>query len=475
MRECRKISQWNIIVTATMVLLSIAYFIIYAAVDSNDVTRNTVTLFSVIGVLEFGFILYSHKILSGKYFDLYSIFILLMFMFNFGQCLCWAFGIHIDGEIGDSLMWNNARASAWDIYRAQVVFLQCVTLFHLAASYKTSPSTPLKLHREESELYSQQKTSMFLAGCVLSALVVPLSLYSSVMDFLQAGTYGYGSLYYGDMAQKNPILTYADFMFIPCLVTLLISGDYKRKIRYIVYAVFAVYSVFEIASGNRGSWFYAVLLFLWMHHTYHKKISRKTFALMIVAAFLSLYILLAINTVRNSGISGDSIKNALTSTETNPFFSFLFEMGNSMGVNIMIIDEKPVFPLGNSYIASFFGSVTSAIPELFGVDYVTVSRWFSQDYLGITWGAAFTIVAEAVLNFGAYLGPFVFALIGVIFKKPLNVAVNKSPLKTFVYIVLSFALMAAVRNCAHDFFKQVFFSVVPIAVLTIVVELRRGK
>ncbi len=475
MRECRRISQWNIIVTVTMVLLSIAYFVVCAVADSFDVTKNTVTLFSVIGVLEFCFILYSHKVLSGKILDLYNIFILLMFMFNFGQCLGWAFGIHLEGEIGDGLTLNTLRASAWDIWRAQVVFLQSITLFHLASSYKTRPSRPARLSRHEDELLHQQRLSMFIAVCVLSAVVIPLSFVSTVQDLLQARTYGYGSLYYGDMANKNPIFSYADFMFVPCLVGLLLSSNYKRRVRNIVYFIFCASSVLEIASGDRGSWFYAALLLLWMHHTYNKKISKKTFVLMFIVAFMSLYVLYAINTVRNSGISIESITQALTESDENPFLSFLFEMGGSMGVNVIIINNQPEFPLGNSYIASIFGGVTTSIPRFFGVDYVTVSRWFSQEYLNISWGAAFTIVAEAVLNFGAYLGPFVFVLLGGIYKKVLNTGRNYGPLKTYVYIALAYALMAAVRNCAHDFIKQLFFTIVPIVILTIIVELRRTR
>ncbi len=468
----RNASPWNIIVTATMVLLSLVYFAVFALSDFLNITQSAVTVFSVIGILEFVFILYSHCKITGKIYDLYSVFILLMFMFNFGQCIGWAFGVHLDREIGDALLLNKTRAEPLDVLKAQLVFLECVSLFHLAASFNQTRVVTHRLHSDERDRYRRDGSSLYIAAVIFSVVVIPLSLYSTYVDFNQAITYGYGSLYYGEFANRNPIFTYAEYMFIPCLIALLLGSNYRKRVRLFVYFVFAVYSVLEIAYGDRGSWFYPVLLFLWMHHTYYKRIKKKTAIAFIALSFLSLYVLYAINTVRNSGISADSVSNALASSETNPFFAFLFEMGNSMGVNIIVIKEELSFPLGNSYLLSLLGSVTTSIPRALGIDYLTVSRWFSQEYLGISWGAAFTVVAESVLNFGPYIGPFVFVGLGALFRKPLNASTNVGPIKAFLYIVLSYAIMAAIRNCAHDFLKQVIFSIVPIMVAAMLISLK---
>ena len=43
--------------------------------------------------------------------------------------------------------------------------------------------------------------------------------------------------------------------------------------------------------------------------------------------------------------------------------------------------------------------------NVFNINYVNLSSWFSADYLGLNgWGIGFSIIAESVINFGYYFG-----------------------------------------------------------------------
>ncbi len=444
----------------------IIYLLVYLWIsEKNNVSKAMVYLFSIIGIIEFIYILYSYKKRTGILFSLYTIVILLMFIFNFGQCFAWAFGIHVDGEIGSTMLFRYMKPETIDILRAQIVFLISVMLFHVANICDRYKITTVKMSDSN---FKKDSNSVYYASIILSCIVIPATLYYIVMNYIQAKTHGYGSLYYGDLANNsNVVIAILQYLFIPCLIGLLIGSNYKKAVRIFVYSIFSFFLIINLLSGDRGSWFYPLLILIWMHHRYYKRIKTRQFIIYVFASFIALYIIAAIVSVRNTGISGESIINALSTTKSNAFLESLIEMGGSMGVNIIVISDKLKYPIGNSYFLALVGSITTQIPEIFGVKYVTLTRWFSQEYLHISWGAGFTMVAETVVNFGVLFGPLVFFVFGRIFRNILNTGnLNKlNSSKSVIYISIAYFFMNMIRNTMHDFMRGIFFGIFPLILM----------
>lgn len=473
MNERIRLKKYN----ATLVVgffAYVIYLITYLWIfDMSDVPEFVVWFFSVVGIAEFAYILCSYKKRSGVLFNLYTIAIILMFIFNFGQCFAWAFGIHIEGEIGSEVLLRHTRPTSIDILKAQIVFMISVMLFHVASVCDDCRMVDVSLADNRNNKINNESNVVFVASAILSCAVIPATLYNSYSNLIQAWEYGYGSLYYGDLASNtNVIIAVLQYSFFPCLIGLLIGSNYKKSVSVFVYSIFLFYLAINLLSGDRGSWFYPLLILIWMRHRFYKKIRVKKFFLYAIIAFLSLYVVSAIVSVRNIGITFENVVNALTTAKNNAFLESIFEMGGSMGVNIIVIKDGVNYPIGNSYFLALIGSITTQIPKFFNVQYVTLTRWFSQEYLGIGWGAAFTIVAEAVVNFGVLLAPLLFVFLGRIFKKPLNAGYRTHllPNKVVIHISISFFFMSMIRNTMHDFMRGMFFGILPLMFVIFLVK-----
>ncbi|MBM6966295.1 O-antigen polymerase [Massilimicrobiota timonensis] len=448
----------------------ILYTIIYYVIcDIKNVPEIFIWFISFLGIIELIYIFYSYKKYSGAYFSLYTISILLMYIFNFGQCIAWAFGIHIEGEIGTTILFRYMVPNNTDILKSQLVFLICVFLFHVANVSKIYDKGFAILNKSNKI----DNYSIFLTSIILSCVAIPATIYYSITSFRQALVFGYGSLYYGDMANNvNEIIQILQYLFFPCLIGLLIGSNYKKPVVIFVYFTFIMYMVVNALYGDRGSWFYTLLIIIWMHHRYYKKINMKKFIIYIVIGIVLLQIISAIVTVRNTGLSLENVKNALVSSKENVLLNNIFELGSSMGVNCIVISDGVKYPVGNSYLLALIGSLTTRIPQFFGIEYITLTRWFSQIYLNISWGAGFTIVAESIVNFGILFGPLIFVVFGLVFRKILNTGYlnGLSPIHTVINISLAYFFMNMIRNTMHDFMRGVFFGIIPLIVSVIVIK-----
>lgn len=94
------------------------------------------------------FILVTWYKLTRTILSPYTIFMLFFFLFNYGQCLLWAFGIHDSFEIGQAPMYRNfGVANDADILKAQALTLICILMFHLGSVLCYKPRKKLYMKR----------------------------------------------------------------------------------------------------------------------------------------------------------------------------------------------------------------------------------------------------------------------------------------------------------------------------------------
>lgn len=422
-----------------------------------------------LGVYIFFYCNYSwHKKTRSPWFSPYFIFSLFFVLFNYGQPIMWALGIHQPWEIGTRTLYYGSGffPSSIDVSKAQLYTCFAMVAFHfgaiLFAKRNNSYTNDIIPEDFDESVFASLKASMrVLCGGIL-AIVGPFAVYSAVKDFIVARVYGYGALYYGDYSTQGGYGQILMYFFFPAIVGTLISNDYSKRARNISYFFFGVYAVLELLSGDRGNWLYSLIILIWLHSFYHR-ISWRKYLFYGVFALLGIYMLSAITSIRDSGIS-ITLSDILSvfNTENSPIVDAFFEMGGSMGIiTFFLAKGNSIYPYANTYLTSVLGVVSSRVLSLFGLKQVLIADWFSQEYLGITWGTGFSMVGEAFIN-GGYLGGLVYMfLIGIIIGKILQSASDKSkicnPLKLFITTAGLNAIIGFSRGALYLTLKEFFY------------------
>ena len=450
-------------------LISTTLLILYATIAL--IMRNQFPeLMHCLGIIIFFYAIYTWKKKTGdRWFNPYTIFQLFFTLFNYGQPIMWAFGIHQEGEIGSGVLYYGSGfyPTAVDIMNAQVYTCSAMLIFHFGAillAHKNSQKEYTKSSYKISPNYSLIKKTMKTVSLFLLVVITPIALLSKVHEVVIARSFGYSALYYGDYSTQNGYISVLMYFFFPALVGYLIANDYSKSSRRIIYTIFGLYALLGVLSGDRGSWLYSLIILIWFH-TYYKKIPIRKYILITILGILGIYILSAITNVRNTGleVSGEDIL-ATFKAENSPITDAFFEMGGSMGIITFFLNRgNDIFPYANTYLTAILGVVSSRVLNLFGLNQILIADWFSQEYLGISWGTGFSMIGEAYVN-GGYVGGLIYMfIIGALFGKLLD-KINKnnrntSPLNIFISVASLNVIIGFARGALYLTLKELFYGV----------------
>lgn len=440
-----KINKNKLYIVLISIMSYVIYIILYGFFKGDAIISDDILfVLSWIGIMCVVYFIYKWYKITKKVFTLYNVFLMFFLVFNFGQCLLWAFGIHSEKEIGTNLLYNTIPCSNEKIAIAQIIFIICFITLNCGAILVYHDKKNVKKEDINSIEVKYRNKSLFYASVIISMIAIPATIYTVIRNYLTASIYGYKSLYYGDnVIQYAKWVQISVTLFLPSLLGLLIGSNYNKKIRRFVYIVFSIYVFFSLMCGDRGEWIMKLIILFWADNEFYKRIKPKKMLLMLLAGYLGIYIMNAIVSLRNIGISYEGIKMALFGMENNPIVSLLLEFGNSMSVNIVTANSHIEFPYGNTYIMSILTMFTTSVARWFNIEYIQLHTWFSSDYLRISYGADFTIIGEAILNYGMYISPIFMGLLGAIISKICFLSYDKNkPLLTCLSL-----------NCIAHIFK----------------------
>lgn len=430
-------------------------------------------LFNWLGIFIFLFIIITWKRITNQVFTPYIIFITFFFLFNYGQPLMWAFGIHTSDEIGVSPIYPGLdSASDYDIVKGQSLVLTSILMFHLGAifSFKNNTKRELPLIKRKQDNMNRKFKSIitlkviFYVSLSINLIVAPLTIYALYLDYQTASDLGYSALYYSEYARKGlSILGLAEIFFFPSLIGLLIGSKFNKKVRYYVYTIFSLFLLLNIAVGERGTWVYKIIILTWIIHQSYKALNFKKVLMLTPVIILGLYLLNAVVSLRNKGISMKNILESLSFKES-PIVLTIFEMGGSMNPMLYLIKYGwDIWPYSNTYVLALGGLFSNKLLDMLDVPWQVVSGFF-REFLGISWGPGFSIVAEPLLNFGPVFAPLFMILLGYIITSIIyvdkNVHYKDEPIK-ILFVVSSLDILTHLtRNSIHVPLKEWFYSVV---------------
>ena len=404
----------------------------------------------------FVFSLVIFKKVENNKFSLISLLLIINFTFNFGQISLWTLGIHAVNEIGTGNLYSNfPRPTDFQIFQGELYSFKCFCMLILGLSITTFLN---KNHYQNRQKYDPEiiRNIIYKISIIVGIIIIPLTFVKIVITIIQSAKFGYLSLYYSDFSIASIISRSEDYFF-PVIVGLLIGSNYK-KIKP-VYIIFALYTVLYIVAGERGNWVYKLLILFWMHTRYYKPIKWKSFFKILLIGIVADYNLGIVVDTRSYGLSnitGQQVRDSLTSS--NPLTRFIFEMGNSLGITIIVltIGRQPFAQLGNTYLSAFLASFSSKLADLFNINYVYLASYLTSNILKTGYGTGFTFFAETYVNTGnfGYFLMILFGIVGGLVLKDSNDPSLKDPFRVYLACISCAICCSMVRDSALGGFRQ---------------------
>lgn len=474
----------NLALIIASILLYMVGFIIFDNINklSDHTIKNLIYIYGWLGITISAYILYSYKKLTGNFFSLYTIFCLFIIIFNYGQFVLWAIGIHYEGELGVTSFIRYMDNET--LLRIEVITSSSILIFHIGALLsiiKTKrPSNKIKeykiLDKNNDCKYLKLICTIFL---IVSSIVV---IYDSYTNLGIALKYGYTSLYYGGYTSDNILTKYISYLFFPSMIGYLVGNKFSKKSFCVVGLIFGIYMLINLLAGDRGNWIYYAIILFWCYIRYVKKPSIKSVILYIVGGALILTMTSILVKFREIGFNNISARD-IDEVIKNLKFIFikpLFEMGQSARVLGIIIQDKlsESWMYGNTYIAGIISMVIPRMKVWLGFPDFYLENWISQTYLGLkNYGVGFSIVAEAYLNGGMLFYPFIMFLLGVFVGKFTDVNINnsKKPIDMFFKISSTGILLTIARGSIELSLRKWAYGVILILIVFFIVKKKKIK
>lgn len=460
----------TIITIIVSVIISLLLYIPFLDATNYDDSTSQIIKMTLcwLGVAEFIGICITWRKSGNKVISLYTLFMLFFFLFNYGQCIMWAFGLHAKDEIGTvGLYYKLGKPTNADIIKSQIMVLISALMIHVGAlisGINHKKKTSQKYDKISDEKDAKKNTALNTFCKIMFPVVVFSKFYVLAINLINAREYGYTALYYNnDIEGANVIFKILGRLFFPVLLGLLFSSNYNKKTQKIVYATFAAQIILSIAIGDRGGWLYSLIILIICHHKFYRPLRIKQLVKIGITGYITLIILIAVRNIRDYGVTAAGIIDEIGLSLISPITETLKEMGNTMSITVALMMRGwNIFPYGNSFIYGAIIAPSRRIIEILNLNYMSIDDWFSQGYLKISNGAGFSLVGEVLINFGPYALPIIMIVAGVVISKIINIDnldYKKEKMKIFYKVITASVLINISRNCFGYNMGEIIYTV----------------
>lgn len=388
---------------------------------------------------------YSWRVITGTFFDLYTLFLLSAVLFSGGQAFLEVFGFNDTGILAN-------RFSSDITLAALLIVALGLCSMHLGAIMAVIGGANRYNDITTAEDIDVQSKTLRRVGWIL-LMISGIPMIMTAVDALEVVWQGgYFALYQQERAtglHATPQILAQ--LFVPSIFFFLASNGGSKKYVFMSGLMMFSYSLIFLSLGWR---YYAVaplLCYAWLWHRCWRPLAPRVAvptALILIGLVFPL-----VKGVRNLALaerfSIDFLINAYVSLE-NPIVEAISEMGGSLITIAYTIDLVPwsrPFNCGLQYLYSLL----TILPNVFGdlhpaITIGTPSAWliWAVDPFTAARGGAigFSFIAEAFLNFGFWGVPVVLFFIGFLYVKLLVWGTQSHDLgkKVFLAVFTSFFL-----------------------------------
>lgn len=452
------------------VFVFILLIIFFGNGDSFSGNINISVLLSSISLFLMIYILLSIIKCGYKWNNITFLFLILYYVFTFGQVLCKYTFNFIDMDLFDmSVAFNEVL-----IQKAMLIGIYSLVSMHtFAIIYKILEITPLKKDKTNDNV---DFVILKKLGYILLFFSVPFAVYELYTNLGLAYNGGYEAVYTNVKYGVESIVSKISPFFQIALFLLIYTNKFRKKnaIKWLIIGL--TFNVVSILLGNRGlPLLHLLSLIVFWNYIFpipRKKVFLLTLSLIPLSGVISLF-----RVLRETAISS-WINNFgtlfISAINDNPILKTINEMGTSI---YPISASLNIYPnmLPYKYGITFLYAIGTIIPNL-----STTAHWAKMGSsvnveVASIYKAAFggSIIQEFYANFSwfgciLFLGLFMF-LLNIIEKKCINS--SKSIVKILFFSFLP-NILWVVRNNAAPLIKDFVWYILSTYIFYILIKYR---
>lgn len=398
-----------------------------------------------------------------KEWDVFLIFMIMCYLFSFGQCILTAFGYKL-GVFVFSM--DRGFFSNQEILNASVFCFIAIALTGIGFCFHRSS---IKYEKLSNKPVLTDNVLCRVAWGLLLISVVP-TFYELYKDVTTVFFNGYSDTL-GNATGIDKIFVLISG-FYPSAILILYCFEKKR--RRMVYFALGSYVLLQLLGGSRIAVFRLAIVLLVISNLYRKEISKKRAVMICIFGLVGVFVFSFVSSARNYIYLASNVQLFLKETatdllENNFIFAAIKEMGNTQVINTLVYALCPK-KVDYRYGMSFVRSIYSVLPNFLNLEYISIDEVFSPYYTVTNAGCGASFIAEGYWNFG-YFSVLFFIALGYVwgtlsnrFKQLCNSKYVK-PENFFVIVYLMYYMIFLVRSESIELGRSfVYYAVIPILI-----------
>ncbi|WP_077275190.1 O-antigen polysaccharide polymerase Wzy [Vagococcus penaei] len=370
---------------------------------STSTGKKWITIFFFIILMTFILIIFLFKIFHINYMSLSFLFVVLIFLFHFGQVISFVL------TNGDAQVMKENFFFILDFniltkaYLFSYISMNLIVFGILLGSVFLNEKIKENFRKKDNFLILKKVSLAFII------LGLPVQVYIDYTKYKSAVTGNYLDVFNN---QVNGYVSELGLLFFAGTAGLILyySCYNKRKSSFILISV-VLYLILSMASGGRGKQVIYILLYMYIYNNSIRKINWKNIVLYSLLGIIFFNFLVSIASFRLETTKNISlfIQIYMQSFKQNPIIGLVNEMGGTIQTvyqAISQIDDSSKMGWGSTYINSVF----SVFPNkgLF-MESMIESLHYVKQLKGAALGGS--IIGEVYYNF-RYFGLFICPIIG---------------------------------------------------------------
>lgn len=430
----------------------------YILLAQFQIESYTLVLFC--SVASFSIMLCSLLKICEKKINLCTIFLILCFLFYFGQFV-------------EFCVWGIVENKALNIMksfkRTEMVRVSFITLIYV----HTLQSGMLIVGRLKKEKRTHVKFDYLdiniirVCAWLIYIAAYPFALYYQYSRFRYSKIWGYGSTLYSNLASSSQLLRFGEFFtgFVISMYILLIIAYKGKRSVYVVIVSIIPYITFYVLSGSRLQAALLLITLVLIRHHWFEPINIKDIFTILFIGIIGAYAITISSQIRNYLGMYDSVlfavKSALENTSLLTVFKHIFDEFGCQIVSIACVMLNCPDPISFNYGKLYLYGIEIIVPNLLGYKriFFTENTDDAFKYLinnGNT-GLGSSFISESFYSFGL-CGILMVFLFGIIVRKVSQRLENSNHaniLRIFAGFYIAYRLIFTVRGDTFNILSSV--------------------
>ncbi|MBX4270561.1 O-antigen polysaccharide polymerase Wzy [Clostridium estertheticum] len=440
----------KIILLTSYILFSICIISLSSnIVNSNSNNENWILQYVIVSLIQISMSIIYIKKSGEELFSLSIVFIILTYIFNFGQLFMYAFKIKNNSDY-DVVGWIPLEI----LNKACMFTSVSITFITLGIIIVWAKNKKMNIICDDIINKINLKNT-FRTGLVLFCIGILPKFYIEFSKLQLHSTGGYLDTYEVLSFNGGGVLSTFANMSEYGICMLLIGLQEKKKVCKLLFLSSLFFEIITMFSGNRARATMSILMYLYIYVKLIKKISMKDIIIFLFYGYIGLSFLTFISRIRMQfNVNFATLLNDFTYSffQHSPIFDALAEFGSTMLTlcySILIFPQygKPTY--GTNYLFSLL----NAIPNINGIlegfrnsfEYTNLFKLYFKHPMAL--GGSF--LGELYYNFN-YLGPFFAIVIGFIVgyvSKNINYSIKRKDwIRLSIFMILFPNILWLVRN-----------------------------